>query len=86
MSFLVTSPMAVYQLTRLQHEIVKPLKLQYDLYNSYQNYRNFRDIIRTDNSWQKQSHNEGYVNWCQMNNCDLGTKPSLLNRRRYKLL
>jgi hypothetical protein len=46
MSFLVTSPMAIYQLTRLQQEIVKPLKLQQNLYRGYtasQAYQNNSD-------------------------------------------
>lgn len=70
MSFSVTSPMAVYQLTRLQEHIVKPLTLQEDLYNGY----TASPACRNHFHWQQQPYYKTYVNWCQTNGCEVGTK------------
>lgn len=82
MRFLVTSPMTVYQLTRLQQEIVKPLKLQQDLYNGYM----ASPACQNNSYWQEQPYYETYVNWCKTNGCEVGTKAPPLSTMKVQAI
>lgn len=80
MSFLVTSPMAVYQLTRLQQEIVKPLKTQQDLYYGYK----ASPTSQNNRHWEERY--ETYINWCKTNSCEVGTKAPPLSTMKVQAI